>query len=160
MLVCEQCGHVNAEQSKFCNQCGAPLSTPSGDTRVIPAVTDDVTASELRPQDQGAIGSLPPGRALLVVLRGDPRGGRFLLDKPETVAGRHVDADVFLDDITVSRHHARFDLAGDQLTVTDLGSLNGTYVNRQRIDAPTALANGDEVQIGKFRMACYLGGRA
>jgi len=89
--------------------------------------------------------------ALLVVKRGPNAGSRFLLDQDVTTAGRHPDSDIFLDDVTVSRRHAEFRREGSGYTVHDVGSLNGTYVNRERIDA-APLAGGDEVQIGKFRL--------
>ena len=97
---------------------------------------------------------LPVGSALLVVKRGPNAGSRFLLDQPTTSAGRHPDSDIFLDDVTVSRKHAVFVSAGDGYVVRDSGSLNGTYVNRERIDE-AALHTGDEVQIGKFRLVYY-----
>jgi len=99
---------------------------------------------------------LPPGSALLVVKRGPNAGSRFLLDKDMTTAGRHPESDIFLDDVTVSRRHAEFRRTGGGYEVRDVGSLNGTYLNRERIDA-TELAGGDEVQIGKFRLV-YLTG--
>jgi pSer/pThr/pTyr-binding forkhead associated (FHA) protein len=100
---------------------------------------------------QGAVDALTPGSALLVVKRGPNAGSRFLLDRDVTTAGRHQDSDIFLDDVTVSRRHAEFRREGSGFTVHDVGSLNGTYVNRERIDA-VPLASGDEVQIGKFRL--------
>ena len=89
------------------------------------------------------------GRRLLK--RGPNAGSRFLLDQDVTTAGRHPDSDIFLDDVTVSRRHAEFRREGSGYTVHDVGSLNGTYVNRERIDA-APLSGGDEVQIGKFRL--------
>jgi pSer/pThr/pTyr-binding forkhead associated (FHA) protein len=99
---------------------------------------------------------LPRGVGLLVVRRGSDEGDRFPLEQRETTVGRHPDSDVFLDDITVSRKHAVF-VTEDQVTsVRDAGSLNGTYVNRVRIDEAT-LSSGDEVQVGKFKLV-YLRG--
>jgi pSer/pThr/pTyr-binding forkhead associated (FHA) protein len=95
--------------------------------------------------------SLPVGTALLVVKRGPNAGSRFLLDKDLTTAGRHPESDIFLDDVTVSRRHAEFQRETDKFLVRDVGSLNGTYLNRERIDE-ASLSNGDEVQIGKFRL--------
>src|SRR3712207_5124853 len=103
-------------------------------------------------------GSLPPGMALLVVRRGPNAGARFLLDHDVTTSGRHPDSDIFLDDVTVSRRHAEFHRDGGTFTVRDVGSLNGTYVNRERVEAAT-LSNGDEVQIGKFRLVFIAGPR-
>jgi pSer/pThr/pTyr-binding forkhead associated (FHA) protein len=97
-----------------------------------------------------AVEGLPCGSALLVVKRGPNAGSRLLLQQPITSAGRHPGADIFLDDVTVSRHHAEFRLDDDEFRVVDVGSLNGTYVNRESVDS-AVLANGDEIQIGKFR---------
>src|SRR5258707_7483636 len=94
---------------------------------------------------------LPVGSALLVVKRGPNAGSRFLLDQPTTSAGRHPDSDIFLDDVTVSRRHAEFRLEGGEFQVVDVGSLNGTYVNREPVDS-AVLAHGDEVQIRQFRL--------
>ena len=103
-------------------------------------------------------GSLPPGMALLVVRRGPNAGARFLLDRATTSAGRHPDSDIFLDDVTVSRRHAEFRSDAGEFVVVDVGSLNGTYVNREPVDT-AVLANGDEVQIGKFRLVFLTGPR-
>jgi pSer/pThr/pTyr-binding forkhead associated (FHA) protein len=94
---------------------------------------------------------LPSGSALVVVKRGPNAGSRFLLHEPITSAGRHPDADIFLDDVTVSRHHAEFRLENGQFSIVDVGSLNGTYVNREPVDS-AVLADGDEIQLGKFRL--------
>jgi pSer/pThr/pTyr-binding forkhead associated (FHA) protein len=96
---------------------------------------------------------LPRGAAMLVVTRGPSAGSRFLLDRLVTTAGRHPDSDILLDDVTVSRRHVEFRLDKDgNWTVVDVGSLNGTYVNRQPVDSPVVLANNDALQIGKFRL--------
>jgi pSer/pThr/pTyr-binding forkhead associated (FHA) protein len=105
------------------------------------------------------IEALPAGSALLVVKRGPNAGSRFLLDQPTTSAGRHPESDIFLDDVTVSRRHAEFRREGGEFVVVDVGSLNGTYVNREPVDT-AVLANGDEVQIGKFRLVFLTGPRA
>ena len=102
--------------------------------------------------------SLPPGMALLVVRRGPNAGARFLLDHDLTTSGRHPDSDIFLDDVTVSRRHAEFHRGTGGFTVRDVGSLNGTYVNRERVESAT-LGNSDEVQIGKFRLVFIAGPR-
>ena len=103
--------------------------------------------------DTSAAGAdnLPEGQALLVVKRGPNAGARFLLDQETTTAGRHPEADIFLDDVTVSRRHAEFRKNGDTFEVVDVGSLHGTYVNREPRNAQE-LAVGDEIQIGKFRL--------
>ena len=106
--------------------------------------------------DQATVDALREGTALLVVLRGPNTGARFLLDADEVSSGRHPDSDIFLDDVTVSRKHATFRREADSFVVRDVGSLNGTYVNKQRIDE-AVLHTGDEVQIGKFRLVFYAG---
>ncbi|MEY4452957.1 MAG: hypothetical protein RIT51_635 [Actinomycetota bacterium] len=108
----------------------------------------------LDPQELAAISALPSGSALLVVKRGAADGSRFLLDTDLSKAGRHPNADIFLDDVTVSRKHAEFSRQGKTFEVRDLASLNGTYLNGVRIDSAT-LSNGDEVQIGKFKLTFY-----
>ena len=110
----------------------------------------------LSAQDQATVDALVHGTALLVVLRGPNTGARFLLDSDEVSTGRHPDSDIFLDDVTVSRTHAKFRREHDAFLVRDVGSLNGTYVNRERIEEIT-LKTGDEVQIGKFRLVFYAG---
>ncbi len=112
----------------------------------------------LTAEDQATIEALRPGTALLVVLRGPNTGARFLLDDQEVAAGRHPDSDIFLDDVTVSRKHALFVRTSSGYLVRDAGSLNGTYVNRERIDE-AQLQTGDEVQIGKFRLVFIAGPR-
>jgi pSer/pThr/pTyr-binding forkhead associated (FHA) protein len=124
-----------------------PLTDSDADTDA------DATLSA---QDQATVEALRHGTALLVVLRGPNAGARFLLDADEVSSGRHPNSDIFLDDVTVSRKHATFRREGDVFLVRDVGSLNGTYVNRERIDE-TALKTRDEVQIGKFRLVFYAG---
>ena len=101
-----------------------------------------------------AIGALPSGSALLVVRRGPNAGARFLLDADVTTAGRHPNAEIFLDDVTVSRRHAEFTRRGTAFEVRDLGSLNGTYYDGVRIES-ALLSDSAEVQIGKFRLTFY-----
>jgi pSer/pThr/pTyr-binding forkhead associated (FHA) protein len=100
--------------------------------------------------------ALPQGSGLLVVKRGPNAGSRFLLDRATTTAGRHPNSNIFLDDVTVSRRHAEFRCVSGEFQVVDVGSLNGTYVNREPVDW-AVLANGDEVQIGKFRLVFLTG---
>lgn len=168
MLTCQNCGHANPAQSNFCGNCGSPLAKERGvddtqiisdNTRVIPVVTEDVVVvDDLKAEDQEAVKALRPGSALLIVRRPSLEE-RFLIDEPATTAGRHPKADIFLDDITVSRHHAEFTISpAGVVSVRDLGSLNGTYVNRKLVEEPVALRTGDEVQIGKFKMVCFVGG--
>ncbi len=173
MQSCTQCGHGNPAESRFCSNCGAALraggaapeapvapSASPGETSTItinggiepPEVAEKTDG--LSSGDQAAIDALPPGSALLVVRRGPNSGSRFLLDSDTTTAGRHPSSDIFLDDVTVSRRHAEFVRVEDGFAVRDVGSLNGTYVNRERIDE-IALTGGDEVQVGKYRLVFH-----
>lgn len=158
MLNCPACGHELVEAANFCPHCGSSLAKLSGDTtRIIPPVVEEFVIDELDPDDAEAIEALPKGSALLLVLRGTQAGARYLIDSDVITAGRHPRCDIFLDDITVSRHHARFARREGQVWVSDENSLNGTYVNRTLIDGEVALRRGDEVQIGKFRMVFFAG---
>jgi len=159
-VFCTQCGQQNPEDARFCARCGAPLTVPG--EAAAPGGAEQTTTLSMQgletteehpPAEEAEVGleSLPVGTALLVVKRGPNAGSRFLLDKDLTTAGRHPESDIFLDDVTVSRRHAEFSRSGESFLVRDVGSLNGTYLNRERIDS-SQLANGDEVQIGKFRL--------
>ncbi|VFA81464.1 Uncharacterized conserved protein, contains FHA domain [Gordonia paraffinivorans] len=135
----------------------APVETTSVFREEFINELDSGTSTSSEPADTG-VERLAPGTALLVVKRGPNAGSRFLLDQPTTSAGRHPDSDIFLDDVTVSRRHAEFRLGDNEFQVVDVGSLNGTYVNREPVDTAT-LSNGDEVQIGKFRLVFLSGPR-
>jgi pSer/pThr/pTyr-binding forkhead associated (FHA) protein len=163
-IYCTRCGQANPDDARFCLHCGTMLARggaerPGETTSTISLGGDQADADYDEFTDQAAPeDSLPPGTALLVVRRGPNAGSRFLLDHDITTAGRHRDSDIFLDDVTVSRRHAEFYRRGDRFTVRDVGSLNGTYVNQERIEeAP--LTGGDEVQIGKFRLVFLTGRR-
>ncbi len=123
-----------------------------------PEKTDPVPDSDhvLTKADHATVEALRPGTALLVVLRGPNTGARFLLDDDDVMSGRHPDSDIFLDDVTVSRKHAVFTRIEGGFVVRDVGSLNGTYVNREIVEE-ARLSTGDEVQIGKFRLVFYAG---
>ncbi|MHB1064587.1 MAG: FHA domain-containing protein [Georgenia sp.] len=114
----------------------------------------ELVAQGMSVDDAAAVEALPPASALLIVQRGPNAGARFLLDADRTTAGRHPSADIFLDDVTVSRKHAEFLSLEGGFSVRDVGSLNGTYVNRERIDS-AILRAGDEVQIGKYRLTYH-----
>jgi pSer/pThr/pTyr-binding forkhead associated (FHA) protein len=116
----------------------------------------DISAASAAQAYMWEVEGLPGGSALLVVKRGPNAGSRFLLDQSVTSAGRHLDSDILLDDITVSRRHAEFRLEDGEFRIIDVGSLNGTYVNRAAVDS-VVLANGDEIQIGKFRLVFLTG---
>ena len=119
----------------------------------ITPVPDDIEEAPvvLSARDREAVNALPAGSALLIVQRGPNTGARFLLDPNVTNAGRSPKADIFLDDVTVSRKHCQFIASNGGHIVRDSGSLNGTYVNRERVDQ-ARLSAGDEVQIGKYRL--------
>ena len=119
----------------------------------ITPVPDDIEEAPvvLSARDREAVNALPAGSALLIVQRGPNTGARFLLDPNVTNAGRSPKADIFLDDVTVSRKHCPFIADNGGHIVRDSGSLNGTYVNRERVDQ-ARLSAGDEVQIGKYRL--------
>ena len=153
-MFCNQCGHRNPVGSNFCSSCGAPLDHQGEDTTITFA---PVEAGEVGDEDVTVtIPELPEGVGVLVVKRGPNAGSRFMLDGALTRVGRHPDSDIFLDDVTVSRRHAEFVRQGRAYVVRDVGSLNGTYLNRERVEE-AQLENGDEVQIGKFKLV-YLAG--
>ena len=168
MPFCTACGKQNPDDARFCAQCGTKLEP--GTATDESAHLDEATATisigtpekadtsdrHLSPVDAAAVDALPPGSAMLVVQKGPSAGSRFLLDQDEVTAGRHNDSEIFLDDVTVSRRHAVFTREGPEFTVADAGSLNGTYVNRDRIDKVT-LKDSDEVQIGKYRLVFFAG---
>jgi hypothetical protein len=144
-LVCRECGHVNPGGANFCSSCGEELAR--GDTTTDMPVIDvdhepvpEIDRSEFSP-DQG----------LLVVPHGPKAGARYALDRDTVRLGRHPESDIFLDDITVSRRHAEVHREGVRYRVRDVGSLNGTYVNRDRVD-DRELTDGDEVQVGKYKL--------
>ena len=112
------------------------------------------SAPTLSPEEAAALAALPAKSALLIVHRGPGSGSRYLLDQDLTVAGRHPDADIFLDDVTVSRRHAKIEREGSVFFVSDQGSMNGTYVDSKRVDRQR-LINGMEIMIGKFRLTFY-----
>ena len=173
MPYCTNCGKQNPDEARFCSQCGtriagdapgaaAPAAGDVGEPSVESTATitfgapEKVEADErnLNHADSAAVDALPAGHALLIVQRGPSAGSRFLLDTDVVGAGRHPDSEIFLDDVTVSRRHAEFRRSGAGYTVSDVGSLNGTYVNRDRIDS-VELNDGDEVQIGKYRLVFF-----
>jgi pSer/pThr/pTyr-binding forkhead associated (FHA) protein len=157
-VTCRSCSKPMPNGSRFCPHCGVPVSQrpPSTDTTGVPIPSAELPGGA---EDGGEfVAELAPGVAMLVVRQGPGAGNRFLLDTPSVSIGRSEDSTILLDDITVSRRHAELILGTDGYSVTDVGSLNGTYLNRHRIDKGT-LANGDELQIGKFRLTFLSAGR-
>ena len=154
-MTCPKCGSTVAVDSNFCPHCGERLREHTGDTTGLMKMPAAEMLEDLSEEQVRAVEALPQGSALLIAVRGQDRGARYLLDSDTVVAGRSPESDIFLDDITVSRQHCAFQRGEAQLTVTDQGSLNGTYVNRTLTDGPVVLRAGDEVQIGKFRLVFY-----
>jgi hypothetical protein len=153
-IVCAECGHRNPDDANFCSSCGAALANEEHtgvfhpDDLVVDPSEDDIRVER---------GDLPPDVGVLVLKSGADPGMRYVLAAPLTTAGRHPRSDIFLDDITVSRRHVEVSRSPAGYVLRDVGSLNGTYVNRERIDEAT-LTDGDEVQIGKFKLV-FFGGR-
>jgi pSer/pThr/pTyr-binding forkhead associated (FHA) protein len=153
-IFCNRCGHRNPEGSNFCSSCGGVLERVSGGDPATTTITfAPVEASgEVGDADVTVtLGDHPAGVGLLVVKRGPNAGSRFSLGDDVTTIGRHPESDIFLDDVTVSRRHAEVSHADERFTVSDAGSLNGTYLNRERIER-AELHSGDELQVGKFRL--------
>jgi hypothetical protein len=152
-VICARCGHRNPEDARFCSSCGAALTGDDETTLTLAAVE---SASEEDELDR-YLDDLAPGLGLFVVRHGPNAGSSYRLDNDTTTIGRHPDSDVFLDDITVSRRHVRIDRDSEGYVLHDVGSLNGTYVNRKRVDQ-MRLRHGDEVQVGRYRLSFVLGG--
>jgi Inner membrane component of T3SS, cytoplasmic domain/zinc-ribbon domain len=153
-VLCARCGHENPDDSRFCSSCGAPLSPGAEETTLTLSA---VEAADQEDELERYLDGLAPGVGLLVVRHGPDAGSSYRLDKETTAIGRHPDSDVFLDDITVSRRHVVIEHDDDGYAMRDTGSLNGTYVNKKRVDE-ARLHYGDEVQIGRYRLSFVVGG--
>jgi pSer/pThr/pTyr-binding forkhead associated (FHA) protein len=152
-MFCPACGKNNPEDSVYCCQCGSYLAaSPEGDTTITlsPVEADVEQDAEIAVPEE----ELVAGGAMLVVKRGPNAGTRFVMTKDVTSAGRHPESDIFLDDITVSRRHAEIRKGEGGFRIVDMGSLNGTYVNKLRVEEAD-LSSGDEIQIGKFRLIFF-----
>lgn len=152
--LCSACGHRNDDGANYCSSCGEQLSTgPDTPTEAIPVIThpDQIDREHLADRE-GFIESI----GILVVDNGPKGGSRYALDAPIVTAGRHPESDIFLDDVTVSRRHVEISNDDGVYRARDVGSLNGTYVNKQLVeDAP--LVDGDELQIGRFKLMFFHG---
>ncbi len=148
-ITCPDCGRIEDETANFCQSCGCRLRD------LIEVQTDsfDVHAELPHGKDRSLF---PPDCGLFVVESGPKAGARYGLEADLTTLGRHSDADIFFDDVTVSRRHAEVERTSDCYFVRDVGSLNGTYVNRQRVEG-AELQDGDEVQVGRFRLVFFYG---
>lgn len=156
-VFCHNCGHRNPGGVNFCSSCGAALANDVSETTITLQAVDEHGES---PEEDPTITSVEVarGHGVLVVKRGPNVGTRYALERPVTRAGRHPESDIFLDDITVSRRHAELERQPDaSVVIRDDGSLNGTYVNRERIEEQR-LTGGDEVQIGKFKLVYLVAG--
>ena len=152
-VYCPECGYNNPESAHFCAKCGAALVVPEEGESTEAFAAPEVDESLDPIEDLGIHGA-----ALIVRSGGGRSGETFALEDGPTTIGRSPECGIFLDDVTVSRRHAEFHREGGIFTVRDVGSLNGTYVNRERVESAT-LSNGDEVQIGKFRLVFLAGPR-
>jgi hypothetical protein len=153
-VFCNHCGHRNPPESSFCSSCGSPLDLHDDRTITLTAV-DPLQDAPGREDDVVVnMGELPTDAALLIVRSGPQAGERFTLTDTVTRLGRHPESEIMLDDITVSRRHVEIERTPEGYVVTDGGSLNGTYVNQERIDR-AVLHHGDELQIGKFRLVLF-----
>jgi FHA domain-containing protein len=141
-IYCPECGFQSPEAANFCSRCGAALMRTAVDETTL-----SLTADEL----DGTDGEGIHGPALVVRAGGGRAGESFAPTGERTLIGRSPDCHVFLDDVTVSRRHAELVREGDRFVIRDLGSLNGTFVNKRRIES-AALEDDDEVQVGKYRM--------
>jgi FHA domain len=147
---CPECGFVVTEGANYCQRCGAFLGEPARDDVTTATYVIDEQTGELRPVDVGDVAA--ESGALVIRSGGGRTGQSFPLRGERMTVGRHPDADVFLDDVTVSRDHAVLVHRNGAWHIDDSGSLNGTYVNRRRIDSHR-LEDGDEMQIGKYKLA-------
>jgi Inner membrane component of T3SS, cytoplasmic domain/zinc-ribbon domain len=157
-MNCRRCGHTNQADANFCSSCGAPLTggVDPDDSQATLATLEE--RHEVDAELGDALSDLPEGVGMLVVRRGPNAGSRYVLHAEATALGRHPDSDIFLDDITVSRRHAVVRrLGGDGYEVNDVGSLNGTYVNHERVET-APLHYLDELQIGRFVLTFLVGG--
>ncbi|MEA2509515.1 MAG: hypothetical protein QOG21_1597 [Actinomycetota bacterium] len=154
-MFCTNCGHKNPEGSNFCSSCGAALTEAGGSDTTITFQTSELE-TDLEEEVHVTADELEGDRGVLIVKRGPNAGSKFFLDTDVTEIGRHPDSDIFLDDITVSRRHAEIRRDGASFSLADVGSLNGTYVNRERVE-DAALRSGDEIQVGKFKLVFLAG---
>lgn len=151
---CGRCGHHNAPDANFCSSCGAPLEREDAQDR--PTIQLQIDGPGGQTDEISLDLDALRGMGVLVVRAGPNAGSTFAVDKDVITAGRHPDSDIFLDDITVSRRHAEVRNEGGRLVVADVGSLNGTYLNRERIEQ-AELNDGDTVQVGKFKLVFVAG---
>ncbi len=153
-VFCNQCGHRNPPESTFCSSCGSALDLQGDRTITLTAVDPLLESTNSEDDIVVTIADLPLDAGVLVVRAAEQAGDRFVLRADLTRLGRHPDSEIMLDDITVSRRHAQIDRTAEGYVVSDAGSLNGTYVNQERIER-AVLHHGDELQVGKFRLVLF-----
>lgn len=150
-VFCNRCGHRNPPTSGFCSACGSVLDLVDDRTITLtkvdplqdaPGADDDIVVD---------LDEIAAGTAILVVRSGEEEGDYFVLSTAVTTIGRHAESTIVLDDITVSRRHSEVHQSDGRYLVKDAGSLNGTYVNQERVDV-AELRQGDELQVGKFHL--------
>ena len=146
-VYCPSCGFQNPETSNYCSKCGSLIVVDEPSDPTLTLFLGDIERETAAPAAPAYAG----GPALVVRSGGGRTGESFTIDRERTSIGRSPDCDIFLDDVTVSRRHAVVIADSRGTRIDDLGSLNGSYVNRQRIDT-AQLADGDEIQIGKYRL--------
>jgi hypothetical protein len=154
-VFCNQCGHRNPPESSFCSSCGAVLDSLDDHTITLTKVDPLLDAPGTADDVVVHMSSIAADSASLVVRNGTQAGTALALTAEVTRLGRHPDSEISLDDITVSRRHAEIARTAEGYVARDAGSLNGTYVNQERIDEPVLLQQGDEVQVGKFRLVFF-----
>lgn len=148
-MYCTHCGVALPADARFCPKCGTPVAGEASGGAATTTAFEPLASEKYEGLDD--LPELEPGTGVLVVVRGPSVGARFLLDRDVTTIGRHADADLLLDDVTVSRNHAEVVRTADGMVLRDAGSMNGTYVAGERVDEHT-LSTGDEVQIGRFKL--------
>jgi len=153
-VFCNHCGHRNPPDSSFCSSCGSALDMQADRTITLTAVDPLQDAPGADDDVVIPIADLPTENAVLIVRSGEQAGDRFTLDSEVTRLGRHPDSEIILDDITVSRRHVTIERTDEGYVASDAGSLNGTYVNQERIER-AVLHHGDELQVGKFRLVLF-----
>jgi hypothetical protein len=148
-IYCQECGFQNPESANYCARCGALLVKDEGGTET----TQTFTADDADDTPAEALDSIVQGPALVVRSGGGRSGEMFPLDG-ETTVGRSPECGIFLDDVTVSRKHAILRERDGDFSIEDQGSLNGTFVNRKRVES-AQLEDGDELQVGKYRLTYF-----
>ena len=150
-VFCNRCGHRDPPTSGFCSACGSVLDLV--DDRTITLTKVDPLQDAPGPDDDIVVDldEIAAGTAILVVRSGEEEGDYFVLSSAVTTIGRHAESTIVLDDITVSRRHSEIHKTDGRYLVKDAGSLNGTYVNQERVDV-AELRQGDELQVGKFHL--------